>query len=259
MTYQTFPLKSMCLSLLMAACSFSAFAQNASMSPEPVAMNTKPGKAVFFRNVVLDNNRTGSLPFTTTVTGLIKGRLLLESAAIQAVDPQGVGGVRMILRANADGGEIIVGHRITDANGKYDFENLQPGEYWIEVDPVSIPASLRRSGGFVSTVGFEATLATNVNAAAPSQRSITGIVFIDKDGDGRYKAWKDELVSGAYITANGRFAVTEADGSYTLRDLPAGRTGVLVSLPATNDNAHLVLDLGTGTATNRVVNVPMSR
>ncbi len=229
------------------------------MSPEPVAMNTKPGKAVFFRNVVLDNNRTGSQPFTTTVAGSIKGRLLLESAAMPAVDPQGVGGVRMILRTNVDEGGTVVGHRITEPNGKYEFENLQPGKYSIEADSVSIPARLRRSGGFVSRVGFEATLASNVNVAAPGERSIKGIVFIDKDGDGRFKAGKDELVAGAYITANGRFAVTEADGSYILNDLPAGRTGILVSLPATNDNAHLVLDLGTGTVTNRVVNVPMSR
>lgn len=259
MTHQTFLRKSICLSLLTAACSFPALAQNATMSPEPVAMNTKPAKAVYFRNVVLDNTRTGSQPFTTAVAGSIKGRLLVESSAMPATAPQGVGGVRMILRTNLDGGATIVGHRVTDPNGKYDFENLQPGTYSIEADPVSIPARLRRSGGLVSTVGFEAALAVNVNTASPIQRSITGIVFIDKDGDGRYKAGKDELVSGAYITANGRFALSEANGSYTLSDLPAGRTAVLVSLPKTNDNTHMVLDLGSGQVTSRIVNVPMNR
>jgi len=259
MTRQIIPFKSICLSLLLAVCPFSAFAQNELMSPKPVALNTDPVKTIYFKNVVLADTKTVGQPITTTVTGSIKGRLLQEIFSVPAVAPQGVGGVRMILTNEDNGVRTIVGHRITEANGKYDFPDLPAGKYSIDVDPISVPAALRRSGALVSPVGFEASAASRADASAAKQRTIKGVVFIDKDGDGRYKVGKDEPIAGAYISANGRFAVSEPNGSYTLSDLPAGRTGVLVSQPKTNDNIHLVLDLGSGSVTDRVVNVAMTR
>lgn len=253
MTRLKFPLASIGLSLLTAVCCIPAFAQ------QDVALNATPVRTIYFRNVSLNDPERSGQPFSTTVTGAIKGRVLNDVYAVPSVEPQAVGGARVILRSIENGVATIVGHRITESNGKYEFPNLPAARYSIEVDPISIPVSFRSSGVIVSPIRFEPSSEAKVKTPATELRTIKGIVFIDKDGDGQYKPGKDKPVSGAYITANGRFAVSDDNGSYILSELPAGRTNLLASTPSTNDNTHMVLDLSYGSGINRVVNVPIYR
>jgi hypothetical protein len=48
------------------------------------------------------------------------------------------------------------------------------------------------------------------------------VVFIDKDGNGKFDAEKDEPVEGARIICGKTEATTGKDGMYILRNLPAG-------------------------------------
>src|SRR5437868_13011291 len=152
----------------------------------------------------------------------------------------------------------IVGNQISDAAGEYDFSNLRPGKYTVEIDPVSIPAKFRSSTG-VSAFEVKTRRRSYVDLAISAQRTITGVVFIDKDGDGSYQAGKDQPVAGACVTAGGALAVSNESGRYILHDLPPGRLGLLVDWPNKSKSTHVVLDLGTGPVTNRVVNVPRNR
>jgi hypothetical protein len=53
-------------------------------------------------------------------------------------------------------------------------------------------------------------------------------------------------------------AVTNDYGWYILRDLPAGRIPILIACPDRSENTHALIDLGTGPATNRVLDIALN-
>ncbi|MEQ1642890.1 MAG: hypothetical protein ABL959_05550 [Pyrinomonadaceae bacterium] len=248
-----------CLTILIAGASISAFAQQEPATTAAIQANASPVSTIYFRNLLLKDIRNAPQPFSTEVAGALRGRVLHESYSVSVVEPQGVSGVRLILRSLENDVQTIVGHRITDADGKYEFAEVLAGKYSLEVDPKSVPTRVRSTGILVSRIGFEASLRSPGSVETKEHGVISGFVFIDKNGNGQYEPGKDKPIPGAHITGNGRFVVSDADGSYVLNDLPTGRTAVLVSLPKKNDNAHMVLDLGPGPAANRILNIPMNR
>ena len=51
---------------------------------------------------------------------------------------------------------------------------------------------------------------------------MSGVVFIDKDEDGKFDPTVDEVMPNATVISGNVKSVTGADGSYLLRGLPAG-------------------------------------
>lgn len=246
---------------MLLACFGLASAQQSSMTIAPAGPETAPVNTIYYRNVVLDHGQRPDSPFDVRAFGSLRGRVFNDAdltETSQTPNPQGIAGVKIILRSVDTGFASIVGGQISDAAGTYDFPNLRPGKYTIEVDPVSVPAKFRIPVVRVSQINVEASRCSYINVPIAAQRSVTGIVFIDRDGDGRYKQGNDEPVEGAYITINGNLSVSDVKGWYILRDLPAGRIGLLVSLPKQNENTHVVFDLESGPVTKRIVNVPMN-
>lgn len=233
------------LGLTFLLCVGLAPAQQASID------NTSP-----VRHVALDFGENGYMNSGVRAAGSVSGRVF--NSEEQAAELQGIGGVRVILRTVEAGFGSIVSNRISDAAGRYDFQDLRPGKYTIELERMSIPAKFRipRASAPVNVEAFRRSI---VDLSATIQRTITGIIFIDKDGDGIYKPGKDEPVKGAYVTVGGSLAVSNENGRYVLSDLPAGRIGLLVAWPNRSETTHVVLDLGTGPVTNRVVNIPQNR
>jgi hypothetical protein len=78
-------------------------------------------------------------------------------------DPgSGLGGVTLTLTEAGDDGvlgtadDVVIGTTVTDAGGAYDFLNLPPGLYQVDVDESTVPAGLMLSTGnepFVVTLG----------------------------------------------------------------------------------------------------------
>ena len=226
------------------------FGTASAQHPE-IASTSVPG-----RSVVTER------PATVTTVGSLNGHIFNDIGPLggpSGGEAQYIKGVRVILRSMVDGTSSIVGHQISNAAGEYDFPDLRPGTYTVEVDPLSIPAKFRLSGSTATPITINRSGQSIADLSLSAQRIIKGTVFIDKDGDGRYKPGKDVPVAGAYIMTNGTFAVSNVNGSYILTDLPAGRTGLLVTSPKTNDNTHVVLDLGPGPVSGRVVNVSINR
>ncbi len=81
--------------------------------------------------------------FNPATVGSVSGRIF-DDAQGYVSPTKGIGGTRVILRAVDQGSEII-GNYISDPDGAYNFQNIFPGEYTIEIDPVSIPARYRES------------------------------------------------------------------------------------------------------------------
>jgi hypothetical protein len=188
--------------------------------------------------------------------GSVSGRVFNDVAPEDTVNrvAEGVAGVRVILRSNNAPSDIIA-NRISDAGGRFDFETVLPGKYTVEIDPLCIPARYRVETLTRSVIEVEPGHRTNIELPVAAQRRITGTIFIDNDGDGRYEVGKDTPAAGARISVDGQFAVSRADGTYFFRDLPGGRICILVTWPGAHDHTHVVLYLPPGPVTNRIVNI----
>jgi hypothetical protein len=88
-----------------------------------------------------------------------------------------------------------------------------------------------------------------------ANRTITGTVYIDKNGDGRYSGDIDEPVQGAYVTINGNAVISNENGVYVFKNLKAGKTEVVVISARGPECEPVVIDLETRPLTRRAVNI----
>ncbi|MFN2501216.1 MAG: collagen binding domain-containing protein [Pyrinomonadaceae bacterium] len=172
--------------------------------------------------------------------------------------PTGIRNVKVMARRVNAGFANFFFERISSADGSFLFPYLRPGKYTIEIDRASLPATWPAPKRAISLIEVEAGRHTSFDIQVTPQREITGVVFLDKDGDGVYKPGKDEPVEGAQITAVNHLTISDKQGSYILRDLPAGRLELLVKPPQSGQYIHVALDMGPGSVRNRVVNVAIS-
>jgi hypothetical protein len=193
-----------------------------------------------------------------TITGRIVGDVD-RTVAVTVVAPSETLEVKVILQSADPSYGHFVREAISDENGSFSFEYLAPGTYTLRIDPASLPAKYRpvAPGPQKIEVGSAGNVECDLQIAA--QRTVSGVVFIDKDGDAVFDARKDQPVTGAIVRSQRQIAISDAAGAYELRELPGGRVGLVVESPTHDKNTHIVLELGPGPVSNRVVNVPMNR
>jgi len=210
--------------------------------------------------VTLNTGQKLDLNFGVRDFGSISGRVLNDadlSPGTQTQHALGLGGVKIILRSAETGSGSFVLDQLTGAGGTYDFPNLRPGKYLIEIDSASLPANFRIPGITGSLIIIEPLRSLLYDIPIAAQRSIAGIVFIDKDGDGQYTPGKDEPLAGASVTVENKSSISGVDGAYLLRNLPAGKIQLLVCLPNGVENTPIVVELGAEPVTQRAINIPI--
>ncbi len=237
-------------SLIFASTFVLAFLQCLS-AQQPAA--DKPG----FPNAGAEPREFRLPNFRERELGWVSGRIYDITG--DEAEPLNIAEVKVILRSSEAGFGSFIREQVSNEDGVYDFQSLGAGEYTVAIDSASLPAKYRLNGISPAAVTVKPLGRSYVNLPILPQRVITGTVFIDTNGDGRYTDGKDTAVEGASVAANGSFVMSDANGAYVLRDLPAGRVGILVTVPNRVETTHVVLDLGSGPVTNRVVNVPLNR
>jgi hypothetical protein len=110
---------------------------------------------------------------------------------------------------------------------------------------------------FAGGLSAQSFTATGHIKPLSTKRVITGTVFIDKNGDGRYSAETDEPVPGAYVTINGNAVISDANGAYVFRNLKAGKVEVLVMSARGPECEPVVIELGQRPVMRRAVNIPV--
>jgi uncharacterized repeat protein (TIGR01451 family) len=205
------------------------------------------------------NNNT-STDTTPIVVGSISDRVWLDFNANGVADAgePGIPNVGVQLTwfgpdGVAGGGDDVVFHTTTDANGNYSFSNLPPGNFQVDVDPATLPEPLVPTFdadgiGTPNTVGR--TLApgesvTSLDFGYAGTGSIGDRIWNDSNNDGIqgggetglngvtvHLTWAGpdgNLGTGDDISTT---AVTSGDGNYQFNNLPAGNYIVAVD-PAT--------------------------
>jgi SdrD B-like domain len=227
-------------------------------SAQQAALATNPSGKPFFQSVSLNTGEKQKMDFSVRAAGSVSGRVFNDAELTEPFTPHGIAGVKVTLRSTNTDFQSFALEQLTDEIGSYKFLNLQPGKYSIVIDPADLPTNFHGPDVSHSTINVEASKISNLDLGVTARREIKGIVFIDKNGDGRYNYQKETPIKGASITVDGRFTTSDSNGAYILRDLPAGRTALLVSWPNTTENTHVVLDLADGPVTNRVIDIPKS-
>jgi hypothetical protein len=184
--------------------------------------------------VMLKGGRKVAVNFGVINTGSITGRVFNDVRLDgKGIGVPGVGGVRMLLRRRAtpagEGGEPVA-ETETNAAGIYEFRDLTPGAYTVELDPTSLPPDFAPPAQTKQPASADALRISYLNFPVVAQRAVSGVVYRDVDGDGRFDPAKDEPVVGARVVAGPSEAQSGPGGAYVLRRLPAGTIEIRVFL-----------------------------
>lgn len=198
---------------------------------------------------------TGSHLTKEAVTaGSLLGTVFNDADA--SPQPEGIGGVRVMLRSASDVNGETRQHQISDPVGSFHFAGLPAGRYELQIDPVSVPAKFHAQRDNSWTINVEACGRFRINLPIVAERAISGVVFIDKNRNGRYNPGKDVPVGGAIVTVGQELALSQANGHYLFRDLPAGPIPILVRWPGSNQTTHMMIQLVKDPVRNRIVDIP---
>lgn len=208
------------------------------------------------QRTLLSSRQTANLSFGVSNLGNIGGRIFNDvflTNGQSTMNMPGIGGVRLMLRSSEESGLVIA--RSSSSTGNYEFRNVPPGKYTLEIDPSTLPPNFLSPEQTSWSINVEPLQRFYLDIPILAQRAISGVVFIDKDGDGRFDPQKDEPVEAALVTANGAATISDQKGAYLLRNLPAGN----IKLQAVSQNCvvslPLFIELDAEPVTRRSVNL----
>jgi hypothetical protein len=209
------------------------------------------------QRIALYSQQMVNVSFGVSDFGFVSGRVFNDldlTGEAPKLNLQGLKGVRVVLRS----GNVAV-EQTTNAGGTYEFHNLRPGNYTLEIDPASLPTNFLLPAQTAWAIKVEPLQGFYFDIPIAAQRAVAGIVFVDKDRDGKFDPQTDEPVEGAYVTANDIVAVSDRTGAYIFRNLAAGKVKLTARLPQAAESSPIFLELGAEPVTKREINIIMRR
>ena len=212
------------------------------------------------QHVSLLSRHSVNVSFGVSSFGSVAGRIfndLLLRGEQTAGSLPGVAGVRVSLHSK--GGTRALLSLITDQSGEYQFRNLLPGSYRLEIDPATLPADFRtlQQTSWVMTVEPLQNFYLDVPLSA--QRAVSGVVFVDKDGDGKFDPQKDETVVGASVIVGNTEVITGQGGTYIRRNIPSGKITVRARAPWGTQSIAVTIELADEPTRRKGVNLVVTR
>jgi hypothetical protein len=178
--------------------------------------------------------------------GFVSGRVFNDLSLTGeqgAANAPGVSGARISLRAVGEAATDPTLTTTVDASGMYEFRDLAPGSYKVEIDPMTLPPDFQLPAQTSWTLKVQPLNGSYLDIPLSAQRAVSGIVFIDRDNDGQFDPNKDEVVEGARVSAGAATTQSGHNGSYVLRNLPAGKLEVHASLPSGDQTITVTIKL----------------
>ncbi|MGH7341738.1 MAG: carboxypeptidase-like regulatory domain-containing protein, partial [Candidatus Rokuibacteriota bacterium] len=124
--------------------------------------------------------------------------------------------------------------RVTDDQGRYEFSAVEAGSHTVDVAGETVRADLTLLEDASHPVQLPAMSRMQIDFRVAANRSITGVVFADRNANGAWDAGEEGLPDVRLYVAGGRDALSFHDGSFRLGDVPPGTRVLLVdrtSLP----------------------------
>jgi hypothetical protein len=204
----------------------------------------------------LQARQTVNVSFGVSNYGSVGGRVfndLLQTGGRTAGRFPGVAGVGVSLRpVNTVGSPRT---QTVDGSGAYQFANLPPGSYTLEIDRASLPADFQMPSQTSWGITVAPLQSFYLDVPLSAQRSISGAVFIDRDGDGKFDPEKDQTIEGARVIVGKAEVMTGNGGIYLMRNVPYGRIEVRAAAPGGRESIVYIIELGEEPSRRRGVNL----
>ena len=117
----------------------------------------------------------------------------------------------------------------TSSDGGYRFSNINPGSYTLGI---AVPAGFVATGQTSRTVNVGSGGSAQVNFALQAQGVIQGMVFDDRNGNGRQDAGEPGVGGVTLSHSGGQQTTSGGDGSYRFSAVSVGSHAVTVTVPA---------------------------
>lgn len=116
---------------------------------------------------------------------------------------------------------------ITNVNGLYHFDRIQPGEHRLVVNLEDIRANLIPANGLEQTIIVMSRSVVNTAFRLVKSGSLSGRVWYDANGNGKFDE-KEGLGDIRILTSSGKDTYTDPDGTFLLGELPPGEQSIFI-------------------------------
>ena len=188
--------------------------------------------------VELKRRGTAYVVFAATNAALLTGRVFNDFKGQGKSDAEtpGVRDVVFTLRG------MGVSHQSTASyDGLFQFPNLMPGEYTLELDSNSIPPDYNIPSELTRHVALTAQQALYLEQPLTAERTVSGVVYLDANGNGIFDAG-DKPVPFADLEIDHLKFRADASGRFLMRGLKPGE--FIISVRATYHANGITKELG---------------
>lgn len=116
----------------------------------------------------------------------------------------------------------------TNSQGIFKIDDIKSGEYEIYLDLMSVRADLTILDAARRRATLVAGRETIVDFRLVRTGRISGVVWLDADGNGKFDSGEQPLADVRVVAASGQDTLTDANGAYTIGDLAPGEYTVLI-------------------------------
>src|ERR1043166_1048930 len=121
-------------------------------------------------------------------------------------------------RVRVDGNRYVV----SDVDGNYRVDSITQGEHAVYLDLLSVRADLTLLDNTQQQVTIVSTRDAIVDFRVVRTGRITGVVWLDSNGNGQFDESERPLADVRVVTGSGRDTLTDDKGYFIIGDLPPG-------------------------------------
>jgi len=155
--------------------------------------------------------------------GSIYGRVYQDVNLNGRFDP-GVDQPQANVRVRVDGSRYVV----SDMNGNFRIESVARGEHAVYLDLLSVRADLTLLDDTQQQITMDSSRDAIVDFRVVRTGRISGLVWLDANGNGRLDDGEQPLTDVRVVTGSGRDTLTDQNGHFLIGDLPPGEHIVLL-------------------------------
>ena len=124
---------------------------------------------------------------------------------------------------------------VTDEFGLYTFDDLSENQYKVSLDPLTVRADLTILDGEEVSVMLPPGRTTQIDFRLVRTGQVSGTIWLDENDNGIFDKNEKPLADIRLLAGNGKDTLTDAEGSFSMGDLPPGEYALFIdekTLPA---------------------------
>ena len=121
-------------------------------------------------------------------------------------------------RVRVDGNRYVV----SDANGNFRIDSVARGDHSVYLDLLSVRADLTLLDNTQQLITMDSRRDVILDFRVVRTGRITGVVWLDANGNGRLDEGEQPLADVRVVTGSGRDTLTDDKGYFIIGDLPPG-------------------------------------